>query len=443
MRILKKLEYGCIGASVLGSILAIAKQQLAFFVIPATSSLVVNLINRQKELARLEQSLAHYSQSTSKGINAVQTSLHRLSSASDLDVLKADINKNQQNIEAIKTDLVGVKQRSSKMIFASKELLVLGDFIKQLNSEIEFLKESLLNANADNKAQIIKVVSEHNKLLLLMNDVKAKIGSVMKNTNEVPDLYRRIEDLNSTLVNLHDLQSKTNEQTTKGIDKLVQEVISEKFEVIKKGLPKGYTYDLVWNRLQSREVLLNSLKLAKRSLLLVCPWISDSVLISKSKESKSIKELIISAVQKNVSVSLGWGYLEDIKDEKLLSDIKKGIRHLTKEMLLDAVAAKKQEWKYSGINFFYNLQKEYPELVKIKVLGTHEKIWICDNRLVMIGSHNFMTSTDKSQERELGIKTTDPQIISDIIASFNQAGIEPKKAIQNSNRVIDRAKSPF
>jgi hypothetical protein len=45
----------------------------------------------------------------------------------------------------------------------------------------------------------------------------------------------------------------------------------------------------------------------------------------------------------------------------------------------------------------------------------------------MIGSHNFMTSTDKSQERELGIKTTDPQIISDIVASFNKAGIETKK----------------
>jgi PLD-like domain len=442
MKILKRFEYGCIGASVLGAILAIAKQQLAFFVIPATSSLVMNLTNRQKELARLEQSLAHYGQSTSKEINAVQTSLNRLSAAPDLEVLRIDLNKNRQDIEAVKTDLVGVVQKSDKIFFASKELVVLGDFINQLNSEIEFLKESIFNVNADNKSQITDVISEQKKISLLMNDVKLKIGVAMKNTSEVPDLYRRIDDLNSTITSLHNSSSKTNEQANKDIDKLVQEVICEKFEIIKKGLPKGYTYDLVWNRTQSRSVLFNTLKQAKRSMLLICPWISDSVLASKNKESISIKELIVSAVQKNVSVSLGWGYLEDIKDEKLLSDLKKGTRHLTRDMILDAVP-KDQKWKYSGIDFFDRLQKEYPDLVKIKVLGTHEKIWVCDNRLAMIGSHNFMISTDKSQERELGIKTTDPQIISDIVASFNQAGMEAKKTLQNTNRVIDRAKSPF
>jgi uncharacterized protein YoxC len=437
MRILKRFEYGCIGASVLGSIVAIAKQQLAFFVIPATSSLVLNLTNRQKEMAKLEQSLAHYGQSTSKEINAVQTSLRRLPSAPDLEGLKIDTNKNQQDIDVIKTDLVAVKEKSNKITFASKEILALGDFIKQLNSEVESLKGSLLNANADNKSKIAEVVSEHNKLFLMMNDAKTKISPILTNTNEISDLYIRIDDLNSTITNLYSLQSKANVETVKSINKSVQQVISEKFEIIKKGLPKGYTYDLVWNRIQSREVLLNTLNLAKRSLLLVCPWISNSVLISRSKESKSIKELIISAVQRNVSVSLGWGYLEDIKDEQLLLEIKEGTRHLTKDMILDTIP-ENQKWKYSGIDFFYDLQKKYPGLVKIKVLGTHEKIWICDNRIAMIGSHNFMVSTDKSQERELGIKTTDPQIISDIVASFNKAGIETKKTIQNSNIAVPR-----
>jgi hypothetical protein len=102
MRILKQFEYGCIGASILGSIFAIAKQQLAFFVIPATSSLVLNLTNRQKEMAKLEQSLAHYGQSTSKEINAVQTSLRRLSSAPDFEGLKIDINKSQQDIDGVR-----------------------------------------------------------------------------------------------------------------------------------------------------------------------------------------------------------------------------------------------------------------------------------------------------------------------------------------------------
>jgi hypothetical protein len=363
MRILKQFEYGCIGASILGSIFAIAKQQLAFFVIPATSSLVLNLTNRQKEMAKLEQSLAHYGQSTSKEINAVQTSLRRLSSAPDFEGLKIDINKSQQDIDVIKTDLVEVKQKSNKIIFASKELLASSELIKQLNSEIESLKESFLNTNADNKSKITEVASEHNKLFLMMNDAKTKIGSILINTNEISDLYKRIDDLNSTITNLYSLQSKANIKTAKNIDESVQQVISEKFEIIKKGLPKGYTYDLVWDRAQSREVLFNTLKLAKRSLLLVCPWISNSVLINKSRESKSIKELIISAIQKNVSVSLGWGYLEDIKDEKLLLEIKKGTRHLTKDMILDAIP-EGQKWKYSGIDFFMTSKKNILILLK-------------------------------------------------------------------------------
>lgn len=39
----------------------------------------------------------------------------------------------------------------------------------------------------------------------------------------------------------------------------------------------------------------------------------------------------------------------------------------------------------------------------------------------MIGSHNFFSSGDKSQEREVGLWTNDPYIIDSLIKRFESA----------------------
>lgn len=39
----------------------------------------------------------------------------------------------------------------------------------------------------------------------------------------------------------------------------------------------------------------------------------------------------------------------------------------------------------------------------------------------MLGSHNFLSSSDVSNERELGLYTTDPHIINELIKQFDKA----------------------
>ncbi len=44
-----------------------------------------------------------------------------------------------------------------------------------------------------------------------------------------------------------------------------------------------------------------------------------------------------------------------------------------------------------------------------------------DRSWTMLGSQNFLTSGTKSPEREVGLRTNDPRIITDLIKRFDTA----------------------
>ena len=76
--------------------------------------------------------------------------------------------------------------------------------------------------------------------------------------------------------------------------------------------------------------------------------------------------------------------------------------------------------------FFYNTLKQatslankYPNL-KLKLIGTHEKYLVCDRSFAMLGSHNFLTS-GVGEEREIGMRTTDLNLIEKLIERYEQA----------------------
>lgn len=78
-------------------------------------------------------------------------------------------------------------------------------------------------------------------------------------------------------------------------------------------------------------------------------------------------------------------------------------------------------WKYDALGTLENLQDRYPDKLNLKLIGTHEKFITCDESFGIIGSHNFLTSGSTSKERELGIRTNDPNIIKQLIERFDNA----------------------
>jgi phosphatidylserine/phosphatidylglycerophosphate/cardiolipin synthase-like enzyme len=113
------------------------------------------------------------------------------------------------------------------------------------------------------------------------------------------------------------------------------------------------------------------------------------------------------ALKRGVSIEIGWGHLKDVDNNRA---------YLSQAELL-----KSNDWHYNALPGLSELQIEYDRLLQLKVLGTHEKFLVCDRQFAMLGSHNYLTSDTKSSEREVGLKTDNPEIIDKLIELFDRA----------------------
>ena len=121
-----------------------------------------------------------------------------------------------------------------------------------------------------------------------------------------------------------------------------------------------------------------------------------------------VRDLIINALERGVSIDIGWGHLKDVDNDR---------SRLSQTELLKPG---KQKWLYNAVPGLEEIQAEYPNLLTLKVLGTHEKFLVCDRKFAMVGSHNYLTSNTSSSERELGIKTDSPELIDKLIELFDR-----------------------
>jgi hypothetical protein len=445
--VIKKIEYASIGFSALGTIMGIATQQLAYVATPITISLSLALINQRKELEkynqrfeRLEQHSSNYTQSTSAQIGTMQVSIQTLYSSpaiANFNNFQDAIADNQQEVRRIGTALVEVETRDSKTFPLLTDIDAIGNSVGQLESQfIEFKEDSLNSSNA----QMVRLTGldlDRIHIYSLITDITSKLNflaeadlSELRNTSTAHGLKfekidRDINKLGALIVDrdektdeiysqyLHDsnlgLDSKIIEIANrivadKNIDLLIQDAvdrsIQSQFETIKRLLPREYSYELICGRTASRNVFLKTLRESKESIILVCPWIANYAIDTEAKE------LIVSALQKGVTVNIGWGNLNDVRNDR---------SKLSKERLL-----RSNNWGgYGAVPWLYDLQSQYPNLLKIKILGTHEKFLVCDKQFTMLGSHNFMTSNLTYSERELGVLTNNLSIIEDLIELFD------------------------
>lgn len=111
-------------------------------------------------------------------------------------------------------------------------------------------------------------------------------------------------------------------------------------------------------------------------------------------------------------IDIGWGNLYDL-NQKSIRNSSGSIRNRLKNS--------DHSWSYSALDIIESLETNYPDKFKLKLLGTHEKYLVCDRSWAVLGSHNFLSSGDRSQERELGLWTNDQRIIAELIQRFDKA----------------------
>jgi phosphatidylserine/phosphatidylglycerophosphate/cardiolipin synthase-like enzyme len=315
-KIASSAEYASIGLSFLGSIVAIATQQLAYISAPLALSASLSLLNRKRELGNANQHIALLEQ---------QLASHHQSTFDSLT--------------------------------------------ERLCQRIDIIGQSLANVPPTPTAA---------------------------DDRQIADIYSRIENLDYSIGDLQDLNFTLTSRLEdyRQYHLLVQTALSSELntnnlvrEIVDNS--SKYEYELVLGRAQSRQALLEALESVENRLILVCPWLCHHGF------DVEIQDRLENLLIKGVTIEIGYGKLSDIEKGKLTG------------------------FFYNTLKQATSLANKYPNL-KLKLIGTHEKYLVCDRSFAMLGSHNFLTS-GVGEEREIGMRTTDPNLIEKLIERYEQA----------------------
>ena len=307
------------------------------------------------------------------------------------------------------------RQDPNDIINLNRSLLEIGNNIQAIALEFS-------NTKTDHILKLTGLELDRGTIYSSLAETKLKIQSLEDNSI-ASDLVDRISELDTSLGDLHDYNLKLNNRidnyqqyeiaeiidavvSAQQLDTLIRQEVDrsslEQLDLIKQILPKKYAYNLVYGREESRQVFLDALQQSQERLILVCPWLTNYAI------DLDVRSLIINALERGVSIDIGWGHLKDVNNDR---------SRLSQAELLKPG---KQRWLYNAVPALEKLQAKYPNLLTLKVLGTHEKFLVCDRKFAMLGSHNYLTSNTSSNERELGIKTDSPELIDKLIELFDR-----------------------
>ncbi len=209
------------------------------------------------------------------------------------------------------------------------------------------------------------------------------------------------------------------------IQNLVDQAVEVRIQEINQQLKaiRSYDYELVFDRPTVRAILIEALAQAKERIIIVCPWISRSAI------TPEIIEKIEASLQRNCRIDIGWGHLRDIDAGEF------------------PLRVDRQGWQtnyldngkfYDALNDLENLGKKYPQQLNLKILGTHENFLVCDKSFAWMGSHHFLTVSDRFPEREVGIRTNDSRIIVGLINRFEEPILNPHQVSAYLKRGLER-----
>jgi phosphatidylserine/phosphatidylglycerophosphate/cardiolipin synthase-like enzyme len=234
------------------------------------------------------------------------------------------------------------------------------------------------------------------------------------------EFEKRVAQLESRNEQLNEIQTLFGTQLPQS---QTQETINQLLEHIRTIRP--HTYELVWDMEASHEILIEALDSFQYRLILVNPWLSEYVF------TPGIKHKFKDALKRpNARIFIGWGFWGGLYDKKSFnSETKVELDRFEFKKLSDQKAdgPNRVTWKYKALNWLSDLEKESLGKLTLKLLYTHQKYLVCDNQSAMIGSHNFLASKPsksehgRSPDAEVGIRTTDPALIKEIVNKYGEA----------------------
>ncbi|MBE9225986.1 hypothetical protein IQ264_11170 [Phormidium sp. LEGE 05292] len=215
-------------------------------------------------------------------------------------------------------------------------------------------------------------------------ELQAEVISIMK---ELADLRERSEQVMCSVASLYNTVDRK-------VAKVYQRLLTA----------QAHDSRVVVGHSNHRTQWLKGLKQAKKHVIIVNPW------ITRRGIDAEMAQAMTDCLQRGVSISLGWGYQRDIGN---LIKLGNGCWSFSTP----------NPWQYNAINELQKLRKTYPDRFSLKLIGTHAKVFLCEE-FALIGSCNVLCSkprqSDDSRE-EIGLITTDRGDITTVTDWFDKA----------------------
>ncbi|PSB30487.1 phospholipase D-like domain-containing protein [Chlorogloea sp. CCALA 695] len=450
-------EYVSLSSSFAGLIVALTSQQLVYAAAPLTLAMSLNFANRQRFQQQVRQQKATISK-VCQETQLLNNKVLSLPSANQVNVLEVSINHLEQAIVDIDT-----KQQINSLIKAfnnrpelkevddlKESISLLHDRIINLPSFTAPFEPSHLTAQMENLTERLEnlplatLQQEVVEVQELVRSLDASAAELHDRTRNLAQMQQNLDTVQETTCSLNQrttllenridtfelsikqhldslqqltigyikaddferLRAKLSQELTEQIEATVEQRVAEINYFLKEIQPK-YEYKLVCDRDQSRSFLLKAAKEAKERLILVCPWLHWGIRWNDGELLNLFYKLL---GKPNSSIEIGWGHYLDMENKQVRSS-STSLRQ----------SLKTHGKMYTALPQLEKLEKDYPQQFKLKLLGTHEKFLVCDRAWAMLGSHNFLSSGDKSQEREVGLWTNDPYIVNELTKRFEKA----------------------
>lgn len=298
------------------------------------------------------------------------------------------------------------------------------DQLVQLQSDLRSLQEQL--PSVERLQQEVEQLGQHVQIVANLSAEMEEFRQQHANAEQLNHLSQQVEamqTLQATIVHRESLPtlSATDWHELHGaiaseVQTSVQNWATQANQHLAQIRP--YNHQLVFDRADSRAALVEALKRTQQRLILVSPWLTRH-----SMDAQVLWELT-SILENRGCIEIGWGCFADIEVSEPMS--------LSRQEFLAAAAEKNQGWKYEVLPDLEQLELDYPEQFRLKLLGTHEQFLVCDRLFALMGSHDLLSGNANSAERALGLRTDDPRIITTLIDRFDLAPNWEKQAIAPS-----------
>jgi tetratricopeptide (TPR) repeat protein len=354
----------------------------------------------------------------------------------------------KQTIRAIESAAIGFKRQLSGLppalttpLYDSQhDSQLVSSSMAQLRSQLEHIPESIPESGATVVSasfypEVQTMVTEYlAQLRSQLTEVQQITQTLAQHQRQLRAYVNQLPQTLDVVALQQQLQSLTHSvasiQSTQAFEAKIQKVLHRFHDVNQQLQLTAPQYELIFDLHDqaagaasgSRAMLEAALERTQQRLILIYPWSGhyelDTALMQKV-------ELFLKS---NKQLEVGWCHQVDPRVERFLDPIDRG--------WADPQAS--QKILQDTLNQFLGLKRAYPDRLHFKILGTGETFLVSDQNFAVMGILDTLTSNTVLAEMHLKLRTTDANMVEQLIRRFEYPTLDLNDVSAHWNRAVTR-----